>query len=122
MGFNALRFRPTQAGRLAFDDFIRPGTRCVGCGACDQVCPTGAIRVVRESAEVRTQFTGTVVANQPLVACSRCGKPHVTERFQQALKNRSDARGISPVDGDVCMRCARKSSAEALKTLAHKYR
>jgi NADPH-dependent glutamate synthase beta subunit-like oxidoreductase/ferredoxin len=122
MGFNALRFRPTQAGRLAFDDFIRPGTRCVGCGACDQVCPTGAIRVVREQAEVRTQFTGTVVSSQPLLACSRCGKPHVTERFQQALEQRSDAMGIGPVDGDVCMRCARKSSAEAIKTLAHKYR
>jgi NADPH-dependent glutamate synthase beta subunit-like oxidoreductase/ferredoxin len=122
MGFNALRFRPSQAGRLAFDDFLRPGTRCVGCGACDKVCPTGAIRVVRERSEVRTQFTGTVVSNQPLVACSRCGKPHVTERFQQALKHRSDAEGIAPVDGDRCMRCARKASAEGLKALAHNYR
>jgi hypothetical protein len=78
--------------------------------------------VVREQAEVRTQFTGTVVSSQPLLACSRCGKPHVTERFQQALEQRSDAMGIGPVDGDVCMRCARKSSAEAIKTLAHKYR
>lgn len=123
MGFNALRFRPTQAGRLAFDDFIRPGTRCVGCGACDQVCPTGAIRVVREPSVVRTQFTGTEVSNQPLVACARCGKPHVTERFQQALEQRSDAKGIGRVDGAVlCMHCARKSNAEALKALAHKYR
>jgi NADPH-dependent glutamate synthase beta subunit-like oxidoreductase/ferredoxin len=122
MGFNALRFRPTQAGRLAFDDFLRPGTRCVGCGACDQVCPTGAIRVVREPWNVRTEFTGTAVSSQPLVACSRCGKPHVTERFQQALEQRSDAEGISPVDGEACMRCTRKSSAEALKALAHNYR
>jgi ferredoxin len=121
MGFNALRFRPTQAGRLAFDDFIRPGTRCVGCGACDQVCPTGAIRVVREPLEVRTQFTGTVVSNQPLAACSGCGKPHVTERFQQALKQRSDAAGIAQVEGNVCMRCARKTSAEGVRALAHKY-
>ena len=122
MGFNALRFRSTQAGRLALDDFIRPGTRCVGCGACDQVCPTGAIRVVRKPWDVRTEFTGTAISNQPLVACSHCGKPHVTERFQQALEQRSDARHISQVDGAVCMNCTRRSSAEALKTLAHKYR
>jgi NADPH-dependent glutamate synthase beta subunit-like oxidoreductase/formate hydrogenlyase subunit 6/NADH:ubiquinone oxidoreductase subunit I len=122
MGFNALRFMPTQAGRLAFNDFILPGTRCAGCGACDQVCPTGAIRVMRETWDVRTEFTGTVVANQPLAACSRCGKPYVTERFRQALRHRSDAKGIGLVDGAVCMHCARKSSAEALKALAHKYR
>jgi NADPH-dependent glutamate synthase beta subunit-like oxidoreductase/ferredoxin len=121
MGFNALRFMPTRAGRLAFNDFIRPGTRCVGCGACDQVCPTGAIRVVRETADVRTEFTGTVIADQPLVACTRCGKPHVSERFQQALKQRSGAGSNNQVDGDVCMHCARKSSAEALRAFAHKY-
>jgi NADH-quinone oxidoreductase subunit F len=122
MGFNALRFRPTRAGRLVLDDFIRPGTRCVGCGACDQICPTGAIRVVREPSDIRTEFTGTAVSKQPLVSCARCGKPHITERFQQALKQRSDTEGIAPVDGAVCMGCARKSSAEALKALAHKYR
>jgi formate hydrogenlyase subunit 6/NADH:ubiquinone oxidoreductase subunit I len=122
MGFNALRFMPTQAGRLAFNDFIRPGTRCVGCGACDQVCPTGAIRVIRETSDVRTEFTGTVIASQPLVACTRCGKPHVTERFQQALKQRSDVRSMVQVDGEVCISCARRSSAEALRALAHQYR
>jgi ferredoxin len=122
MGFNALRFMPTRAGRLAFNDFIRPGTRCVGCGACDQVCPTGAIRVVRESFDVRTEFTGTVISNQPLVACTRCGKPHVTERFQQTLKQRSDTGSHNQVNGEVCLSCARRSSAEALRASAHKYR
>ncbi len=122
MGVNALRFMPTRAGRLAFNDFIRPGTRCVGCGACDQVCPTGAIRVVRETSDVRTEFTGTVISNQLLVACTRCGQPHVTERFQQALKQRSGAGSHSPVNGEVCTRCARRSSAESLKALAHRYR
>ncbi len=122
MGFHALRFTPTQAGRLAFNDFIRPGTRCVGCGACDQVCPTGAIRVVRERWDVRTEFTGTVIADQPLTACARCGKPHVTERYRQALKQRSAAHGIDRIDEEVCLGCARRSSAESLRAIAHKYR
>jgi NADPH-dependent glutamate synthase beta subunit-like oxidoreductase/formate hydrogenlyase subunit 6/NADH:ubiquinone oxidoreductase subunit I len=122
MGFNALRFRPARAGRLAFNDFIRPGTRCAGCGACDQVCPTGAIRVVHEPSDVRTEFTGTVIVDQPLVACTSCGKPHVTQRFQQALKQRSATGSNHQVNGDICMHCARRSSAEALRALTHKYR
>ncbi|MEJ2156194.1 MAG: FAD-dependent oxidoreductase [Desulfobacteraceae bacterium] len=122
MGFNALRFMPTQAGRLALNDFIRPGSRCVGCGACDQVCPTGAIQVVRESSDVRTQFTGTVISDQPLVACARCGRPHVTERFRQALKQRTDIGSIVQVDGELCIHCARKSTAEAIRAVANKYR
>jgi NADPH-dependent glutamate synthase beta subunit-like oxidoreductase/ferredoxin len=122
MGFNALRFSPTPAGRLALSDFMRPDTRCVGCGACDQICPTGAIRVVRDPSGVRTEFTGTAVSKQPLVACVVCGRPHITERFQQALKDRAAAtQAVGRIDGAVCMGCTRKTSAEALRALPRKY-
>ncbi len=115
MGFDALRFGQTQAERLALRDFIRPDTRCVGCGACDEVCPTGAIRVVREQSDLRTEFTGTVISRQSLVPCASCGKPHISERYQQALLQRLDTRAGTQVDGPVCMACTRRTIAEALR-------
>ena len=41
-------------------------TLCIGCGACTQVCPTGAIRIEDNNGVRRTIITGTVVREQPL--------------------------------------------------------
>jgi ferredoxin len=60
----------TPAGRLAYFDFERPAELCIGCGACTQVCPTGAIHLEDRDGVRRTIITGTVVREQPLLACS----------------------------------------------------
>ncbi|MCP4450290.1 MAG: FAD-dependent oxidoreductase, partial [Planctomycetes bacterium] len=123
MGFNALKFAETKAGRLMFNDFVGPQTACAGCGACDKVCPTNAIRVLRGAEQVSTEFTGTPVCTQPLAPCTVCGRPHVTERFQQGLTHKSTAiEGMAEVNGNICGLCARKASAKALKIAAHKHR
>lgn len=122
MGFNALEFSATPAGRLVFSNFLAPGAFCGGCGACATVCPTQAIEVERTQGLVTTQFTGTPVCEQPLAPCTVCGRPHVTERMQSNLARRSAGiDGMVQVSGEVCHLCARKQTAEDLRAKRPRY-
>ena len=110
VGAEALRLVETTAGRLAFDDFTRPFTSCVGCGACSQLCPTGAIQVEDREGIRATIITGTVVQEQPFLRCRECGQPYVPRHQWDLLLQRlpldTAIRGLCPT-------CARNSSANA---------
>jgi formate hydrogenlyase subunit 6/NADH:ubiquinone oxidoreductase subunit I len=105
VGAEALRMVETSAGRLVFDDFTRPASRCIGCGACAAICPTGAIRVEDQNGSRATIITGTVVRRQALWSCEVCHQPFATEsqfRMTQEL-----------LGADVAMRALCPSCAQA---------
>jgi NADPH-dependent glutamate synthase beta subunit-like oxidoreductase len=121
MGCDALLLGPVGSGRLFFKDFMGPQDRCIGCGACHQVCPTGAIEVMHAEGAVRTVFTGTAVAQQPLVACVRCGKPAISERYRQTVLDRLQPNPGLQVESSVCAACTRRTQAEARRAVASRY-
>jgi ferredoxin len=108
MGIDALDMGETEAGRLAYFDFTRPAELCIGCGACTQVCPTGAIRLEDEDGVRRTVITGTVVREQPLLTCSECGAPTQTPAHRQFIRDRMPDHMAALLDRELCQACARK--------------
>jgi ferredoxin len=58
---DAPRMVGTTADRLACFDFTRAAELCIGCGACTQICPAGAIHIQERDAVRSTITTGTMV-------------------------------------------------------------
>ncbi len=108
MGVEALRMADTPAGRLAYFDFTRAATLCIGCGACTQVCPTGAIHIEDRDGGRHTIITGTVVCEQPLLACSECGAPTQTPAHRGFVRHRLPVHMTALLDRELCPACARR--------------
>jgi ferredoxin len=99
----------TSAGRMAYLDFTRPAELCIGCGACTQVCPTGAIRIEDVAGMRRTIITGTVVREQPLVKCSSCGALYQTVAHRNFVLDRMLSYHMElHLDRQLCPACARQ--------------
>jgi ferredoxin len=107
MGVEALRMGDTGAGRLAYFDFTRAATMCIGCGACTQVCPTGAIRLEDGDGVRRTIITGTVVCEQPLLEYSDAALPMQTPAHREFIRKRLPAHMAAHLDREISPSAAR---------------
>jgi ferredoxin len=94
-------------GRLAHIDYTRPAELCIGCGACTQVCPTGAISLEDKDGMRRTIITGTVVREQPLLTCSECGATTQTPAHREFISKRVPEHMAALMDRELCPACSR---------------
>ena len=62
--------------------------RCIGCGTCGNLCPTGAIRV-EDLENVRTiLIRDEVIGRHPLERCEGCGKRFATPKYLALIAQR----------------------------------
>lgn len=79
---------------------------CIGCGACAEVCPTGAIEMIETNTERQIWNK-----NFALVTCERCGRSFATREQLEYLAAKIGQEGYSE---RLCESCRKKAVAEKI--------
>jgi bidirectional [NiFe] hydrogenase diaphorase subunit len=73
----ALKMVKTQNGSMV----VPEAGRCIGCGTCANLCPTGIIKVVDHESVRTVSIKEEIIGQLLLERCECCGKMYATESF-----------------------------------------
>ena len=114
IGGAAISFANRGVNRTVAAPFLEPSEACVGCGACEAVCPVGTIRLRWTEAEVEVSPFKTRVA---LVRCEECGVAITGEPFSRQVRERLGEKLAHAAR--LCDACKRKHTAVVAQQTAH---
>lgn len=112
VGAYAIGFAFRGARRKVTPPFGKQAAACMGCRACEQVCPTGAVKFIESGDRL---FGDTWKAELQVVRCAECGRPIVTQPLFSHVREQLDNTGIAVEN--LCPACRRKKLAREMATV-----
>ena len=96
IGANAISFIGRGMERRVGTPFDLQSDACIGCGACAEICPTGAVRIEDRGNE---RFLHTWNTTVELHACPECGRffaPEPMAFLKETLPDVAESWGLCP--------------------------
>jgi putative selenate reductase YgfK subunit len=81
LGVSAIRFHHYGESSLILKDYVHGLPKCIGCGSCVNICPTGALQMEDRDGERLIFMSGTIINRIKLETCEGCGIAYVPKIF-----------------------------------------
>ncbi|AOY58850.1 MULTISPECIES: 2Fe-2S iron-sulfur cluster-binding protein [Desulfococcus] len=91
--------------------------RCIGCGTCANICPTGAIKVEDQDNMRIISIRDEIIVRHPLATCEACGKRFATTKFLAYIEQRTEPHPHTKEEHRYCPTCAKLFSNQ-IKTFS----
>ncbi|MDR3554243.1 MAG: 4Fe-4S binding protein, partial [Syntrophobacteraceae bacterium] len=106
LGASAISFYHSGESSLILKDYVHGLPHCIGCGACVNVCPTGALQMEEHDNVRSLVMCGTVINKVKMEKCDRCGVFHATTVMVRHLENLLRVPG-EVFEQNLCADCRR---------------
>ncbi|MGC9195467.1 MAG: FAD-dependent oxidoreductase [Syntrophobacteraceae bacterium] len=87
LGASAISFYHSGESSLILKDYVHGLPHCIGCGACVNICPTGALQMEEQGNLRLLLMCGTIVNKVKMEQCERCGAFHASAVMIRHLEN-----------------------------------
>ena len=104
VGANSLKIEKRNGIRYVAP---RPGNRCIGCGTCASICPTGANCQEDKNGLRIISIRDEIIGQNPLLQCENCGRYFATPKFLSRIEERTEDHPHVKEHHRYCPTCAK---------------
>lgn len=113
LGVSAIRFYHAGESSLILKDYVHGLPECIACGACVNICPTGALQLEDSGDERLLLMCGTVINRIKLRSCEGCGVHFLPLVFIKHVAKKIQVAGHE-FQQNLCPECRRMRHAAAM--------
>ncbi|MFW6081082.1 MAG: 2Fe-2S iron-sulfur cluster-binding protein [Desulfosalsimonas sp.] len=85
----------------------KAGNKCIGCGTCANICPTGAIQQEDRNGLRIISIRDEIIGQNPLLQCEACGRYFATPKFLSRIEDRTEDHPHVKEHHRYCPTCAK---------------
>jgi NADH-quinone oxidoreductase subunit F len=120
LGVSAIRFHHAGESSLILKDYVHGLPKCIGCGSCVNICPTGALQLIDRGDERLLLMCGTVINKIKMEQCTGCGVYFSPKVFLKHVEKQLEELHYT-VDQSLCPECRKIAHAARMSGVQPEY-